>query len=240
MSLINEALKRAEEDKRRRLAAASVPLKLRAATHDSRKASTVRRWTGLLVLMLLIGGGVSFAVLHLAAPRASGRAETTAPADGSLAALPGPTRNHTQGHQGQGAHSGKAGVAAVEVTARRAPHRGALAAKRASMKGAARPPRTSAALPVVAAPKRTDEAPVVSRATTKPTRSSRAAKVAKVQPPEPKLVLNGIMFGEEGKQAVINNRIVGEGQTVAGAKVLRITSSCVEVEVQGKVVTLRM
>ncbi|MBI5144691.1 MAG: hypothetical protein HZA27_00715 [Candidatus Omnitrophica bacterium] len=43
-----------------------------------------------------------------------------------------------------------------------------------------------------------------------------------------KLVLNGIFFSNEQVYALINNQIVREGDTIEGAKVVRITSDEVE------------
>ncbi len=54
---------------------------------------------------------------------------------------------------------------------------------------------------------------------------SKPEKVAMPQCPE--LILNGIMYLAERPQAIINNSVVEEGDTVSGAKVLNIKKNTV-------------
>jgi hypothetical protein len=56
----------------------------------------------------------------------------------------------------------------------------------------------------------------------------------------PELVLNGIFASEAGSYALINNRIVREGETISGAKVVRIYANKVELNAFGKEIILRV
>ncbi|MBL7196890.1 MAG: hypothetical protein ISS47_02185 [Candidatus Omnitrophica bacterium] len=56
----------------------------------------------------------------------------------------------------------------------------------------------------------------------------------------PQLILNGIFASETGSFALINNRIVKEGDSILGVKVLRIYSHRVELDAFGKEITLRV
>lgn len=51
-------------------------------------------------------------------------------------------------------------------------------------------------------------------------------------------VLNGIFFSDNQGYALINNRILKEGDVIEGAKVVRVTLEGVELESEGKVVEL--
>jgi type II secretory pathway component PulC len=50
--------------------------------------------------------------------------------------------------------------------------------------------------------------------------------------------LNGIMFSDNDKSALVNNKIVQEGDTVDGAQVTRISEESVELSREGKTITL--
>jgi len=56
-----------------------------------------------------------------------------------------------------------------------------------------------------------------------------------IEEPKEPLVLNGIFFSEDKGYALINNKIVKEGDTIGGATVKRITSDNVELEKEGSV-----
>jgi len=51
-------------------------------------------------------------------------------------------------------------------------------------------------------------------------------------------VLNGIFFSNDDSYALINNQIVRENESVDGAKVVAITENTVELDNQGKSITL--
>ena len=54
------------------------------------------------------------------------------------------------------------------------------------------------------------------------------------------LKVSSIMFGPRGGTAIINGRPVGVGETIGGAKVIKISRRIVEVEIDGRRATLRM
>lgn len=56
--------------------------------------------------------------------------------------------------------------------------------------------------------------------------------------PQDSLVLNGIFFSEGQSYALINNRILKEGDIIDGATVTRITLDTVELESQGSIIKL--
>lgn len=56
--------------------------------------------------------------------------------------------------------------------------------------------------------------------------------------PLPSLVLNGIFLSENECYALINNRIVEEGDTIEGATVVEITTNEVELDEDGKIIKL--
>jgi len=56
----------------------------------------------------------------------------------------------------------------------------------------------------------------------------------------PKLVLSGIMYLEEGPRAIINNFIVGLGDSVLGAKITRINRQNVILEYENVEITLSL
>ena len=60
------------------------------------------------------------------------------------------------------------------------------------------------------------------------------------KPRLPRYKLNGIMQGPEGGCAIVNGQFVREGETIDGAKVVKIRRYDVHIDVQGERVTLRM
>jgi len=73
----------------------------------------------------------------------------------------------------------------------------------------------------------------VALATTPP-----AAPLEKNKAPEPNFVLNGIFFSDNDGYALVNNQIVRENDLVDGAKVAKITPNTVELENDGKLISL--
>jgi hypothetical protein len=53
-------------------------------------------------------------------------------------------------------------------------------------------------------------------------------------------ILNGIFSDGENSYAIINNRVVREGDTITGAKVLNILAEQVVLEVQGKTLNIKI
>lgn len=66
------------------------------------------------------------------------------------------------------------------------------------------------------------------------------AVMPQVMPPAPKqdFVLNGIFFSDSGGYALVNNQIVKQGDSVDGAKVVKITVNSVEINWEGEIITL--
>ena len=56
--------------------------------------------------------------------------------------------------------------------------------------------------------------------------------------PEKKFTLNGIFFSDNGGYALVNNQIARENDLVDGAKVEKITANTVELNNEGKIITL--
>jgi len=66
------------------------------------------------------------------------------------------------------------------------------------------------------------------------------AAVVKVKREMPKLLLGGIIYSEnEGSAALINGRVVPEGGTVKGVKVVRVLQDKVELEFDGRRIFMR-
>jgi len=65
-----------------------------------------------------------------------------------------------------------------------------------------------------------------------------------VKPPEEKIVnevnfvLNGIFYSNNDGYALVNNQIIREGDLIDGVKVNKITEDIVELDNQGKIITL--
>jgi len=61
----------------------------------------------------------------------------------------------------------------------------------------------------------------------------------KIQKPLPDLTLNGVFFSENESYALINNRIVKEGDEIEGLRVARIGLNEVEIQTNGSTITLK-
>ena len=81
-------------------------------------------------------------------------------------------------------------------------------------------------------PRQAATAPVTvpSPVTVPDARAESRAKKAPEKAPRPTLVLNGIVVSPGASYALINNKIVEEGDTVEGLKVVRITKENVELQ----------
>ncbi|MDD5109544.1 MAG: hypothetical protein PHC29_08640 [Candidatus Omnitrophica bacterium] len=55
---------------------------------------------------------------------------------------------------------------------------------------------------------------------------------------EPDFVLNGIFFSDNDGYALVNNQIVRENDSVDGAKITKITTNTVELDKDGKLISL--
>ena len=56
--------------------------------------------------------------------------------------------------------------------------------------------------------------------------------------PEKNFILNGIFFSDNDGYALVNNQIIRENDSVDGAKVEKITANTVELNNEGKIITL--
>jgi hypothetical protein len=71
-----------------------------------------------------------------------------------------------------------------------------------------------------------------------PAPAPQAAKPAPVAFDALKYKVNGVILGDDGGTAILNNRLVRVGDTVDGAKVLKITARGVHVEFGGQTFVL--
>ncbi|MDD5252366.1 MAG: hypothetical protein WC060_00185 [Candidatus Omnitrophota bacterium] len=56
--------------------------------------------------------------------------------------------------------------------------------------------------------------------------------------PEKKFILNGIFFSDNKGYAIVNNQIVKEKDSIEGVNVEKITANTVELNNEGKIVSL--
>ena len=71
---------------------------------------------------------------------------------------------------------------------------------------------------------------------------SASVNIFKIKVPNPRLALNGIVSGIGKPTAIIDNKIVEEGASISGAKVVKIYNDRVELrnEASGEIFTLRV
>ena len=104
------------------------------------------------------------------------------------------------------------------------------------------PAKTRPKAPAATSPKKPAVTPSAP-AKTAP-RKTTPAKAKPVTPPAPidtsAFKITSIMVGSGRGLAIINGRPIREGDTIAGAKVVRITSRAVEIEVDGRRATIGM
>jgi len=81
--------------------------------------------------------------------------------------------------------------------------------------------------------------PIEKESQTPKTLPAAASPLPEEQPkPEKKFILNGIFFSDNGTYALVNNQIVRKNDLVDGAKVEKITVNSVELNNEGKIITL--
>ena len=257
MSLINEALKRAEIDKTRNASPYFNNLTVLTPAEDDvpppprpvidlprpkRRTSTMGLLGGVLVLVGLVGTGFVWYRWPSGAPPKRVRAANRAPA--APAALPA-------------AAPGRSEPAALNAKARQASTQ--TLAKLRSLDSTGEPPEseTGSQPAPTSRPVEPGQAPASDpRPTTKPagavaSTSVRAAKPAAAPPaptkaPAPPPVdpsrfrLNAIVRGPDGNAALINGKLLHEGQTVLGATIRKIGRYHVDLELSGRRFTIRM
>lgn len=74
----------------------------------------------------------------------------------------------------------------------------------------------------------------------RPVELGRKSLMQSMKPNVPELVLNGIMYLEDGPRALINNSIVEKGDTIGGAKVISINKKSVILESENNEITLNL
>lgn len=188
MSLLNEALQRAEEDKRRRNGAPpNKPSLLPAGAKPKRHGLRPARIVSLLIV-IAVAAALGWALLD----RALRPFQRDEPVAINAPATDTPT------------------VSITDVAA--------TAAKAEPTVTTAEPAQTD---PKAEEPEKVD-----------PWRSGADGR--------PVMVLNGIIHGDAGRRAVINNQIVHEGQIVSGVKIVNIGRGTVTIEYGGQRDTLRL
>lgn len=86
----------------------------------------------------------------------------------------------------------------------------------------------------------TDYKPLNIKSATDETNTPPLDFAARARQLPPNLVLNGIMYLAERPQAIINNSVVGVGDTVSGAKVLSIDKASVLLSFNDMAITLTL
>lgn len=230
MSLINEALKRAEEDKRRNSGDAFDPPALEPVNdRPSRRAGPGGK-TLLILLLLASAGGAGWAIYDRTAERNVLRTASADAADAKKA-LRAPQANKSLTAKPQAG----VGIGPVETPAAK-PQADRTDQPGTTEKVVADDPdvqlafaRTLEAIRYYKPPR---QKAARKKANTKP------AKPPKIEPPRFKV--SAIVSSPDGASAIINGALIGVGETVGGAKVLRITRTAVELELDGKRLTIRL
>ena len=228
MSLINEALKRAEAEKLQKLSAAGDAAALPSVSVTSRRRQAFPGLAPMILLLLAAGGLAGY---HLwktdtggASPKqalAAMHLDTKAQGKTALAkqVQEGPDRQDPVSAALQ-----RGDTVAVLPTALSSPAASATVAStfRAGVKAAEpiRPPGTP---------------------------TSTAELISRQKPPAPQPIIDmsqfkvsGIMSGPKGSTAIINGCLLQIGERVGQARVVKITNSAVELEIYGRRVTVGM
>ena len=227
MSLIHEALKRAEADKLRR-AGANVPvlpppLPPRAVR---RKGPAMAAFLTILLVAAAVVGGVSLLRKFAGAPRTSVAAVAEKPGPVQSLAVD-PAKSKIDASLAAAANATKLVQAAQARTVE------ALAAEARTGVDPITAPETEPAQAVVV----DNRGGEVSRIVNQPV---DAAPKPDDKESVPGLTLSGIMSGPGGDAALINGQMVQVGETVGGAKLIRVLYQAVELQVGDRQVVLRM
>ncbi len=228
MSLINEALKRAERDKRRNTNASAAAADLSPVYRDACSRSSSRVVVVLIVLALVASLVLSWAMLG----EKSGTAPKTATAQPTPAPRPPrPTPTKTP-KPVRTAPTTRPASATTSPAAR---------PREAPVKPASQPaPRPSP----TSRPAAQDRRPTP-KAATRPARRERAA-APKPKPKEKVRIdptrfrLNGLMYSPSGGTAIINGQLVQPGDILDGAKVVKIHPRTVELQIGAQRFRIRM
>ncbi|HUU91518.1 MAG TPA: hypothetical protein VM238_09930 [Phycisphaerae bacterium] len=279
MSLVNEALKRTEEEKRQRLAGATPP-----GPPGADYGSPPRAWLGRLLIIvcavLAVGTLVAYGVLWVAGQvtqeatagvndltEQSAASLEQGPAEAAPAALESP-RQEAQPAPGPATQEPPAGSAAPSnpTNGATAPREGPqidpdvvkqiaqslmsqmrqAAAAETPAKDDVEPPPVGgeAVAPEPSGPQTVLKVGEPTPAAPEPKAAPPQAQ-AKPEPSPPpvdtsRFKVSSIVSGPHGGTAIINGRPVRVGDTVAGAKIIKIAPRSVEVEIDGRRATLAL
>jgi len=257
MSLINEALKRAEADKLRNSSPYFNNLTvLRPADDDDGPSpslpplATDRPRTrriglpGVLGLLMVVAGiaGIGF-VWHRWRDQGGLTAATAATRPAEASATPAPEPEvATQPARQPVAPDGRTALAFARAMEKLRyydpPERPVTSREPAA---ASRPAAGHTSGPTTRPASRKARKPAESRPSpAPPSPVARKAPPAPAAPDRSKFRLNAIMSGPEGNMALINGSLLREGQLVLGAKIVKIGRYHVEFELAGQRFTLRM
>jgi len=269
MSLINEALKRAEEDKLRksRHGDEALPMEAVNAPPGSRSGVAVKIVAAVVIVLAVLS--VAWMIY--------GRKLAPFASPSSVAGSATPSRTATDGQaslespparvQRPAAVTGnKAQIAALSLSPAAPKAKSqysfssimgsmiqALTGSKADKTAEAGMARKSAAVSpsvAVAGPAGLGASPSTATpfrpapaAAAAPSPKAAAQPAAPSPPPpldESKFKLSGVMMGPGGATAIINGQSVTQGETVDGAKVIRVSQHSVDLEVNGRRLTIRM
>lgn len=227
MSLINDALKRANEQKARQASAAELSDELRPAD-ESAETSTL--WPIGIFAICLVGsawfawawwhGGTSTIPIHGDVIEAAARAPVQEPAEYADQSLEPPVITPPE---------------PAAETSEPASDTELLSPVTSPPSVPASPSAVSAAVASVPSPTRTASAP--SRPVTDPRSSARTSPIPVAASPAafPALTLQGIYFRPSNPSVVINSRTLHQGDEIAGARILAIDRKEVTVQWRNEV-----
>ncbi len=226
MSLINDALKRAREAEQQRGGEPPPETPLQPAEH-----APAPRAGGRVILLVLVVVLVALAASYMG--RWVGGSEEAGAARASNAP---PAGRLIPPHEAAGPVASPTLKVSTNVLTRREP---------APPPPRAMPPTSEApAPPQVGAPSPTDTnaAPAAGQQPTVPGEGvpPTAAAVAPAEPQFPELKLQSIIFRLRNPAVVINGQMLSVGDTVSGARVVRIERHAVTMEWQGQTNILRL
>ena len=243
MSLINEALKRAEAEKTQHLADVP-PLPPLVAVSHARPRGETRRWptvqVGLLAAALVAGSIAGYVLLksYVAgvpqeAAAASVQVAALTPSPIPAAGVPRPAS------PGRAEAPATAPTPAAHIKESAGPDRAqALRDAFAARAEDALEIQRLAVLSADASARHAAPAPVPTAAP--PSQPAPAAKPAEPEDDAARFKVSSIMVGPRAATAIINGRVVGVGDYLGQAKVLKITPRAVDLEVSGRRVQVGM
>lgn len=228
MSLINEALKRAQQDKLKTFSNAPPAAPLEPAA-DRTSGPSPRKWMMGAAAAVLVGGMAWYFFAEV---------KSDVPAPAVAEAVTAPPLVITDDARSAYAMAGEA-VDHFETIVRDAPENFRSLAKagreaREAEARAAAESRAKEETRLAAETRAKEEARLAAESRAK----ADAAAAAKALVSQYKL--GGIMKADGGTTAIVNGLFLREGQTVDGATIIRIEQHTVELEVDGKRVVLRM